>query len=188
MVDLGQQVVAALEAEHDLTRRMLTVLEGFCAARARAGDLGELREDGATVLRFFGDFVGALHHEKEAVVVYPLIAMCGDGAEASVVGQLTADHDESDTLLRSLALDVTAEGARGGADGAMVRVAQTYCDRLRRHMVDEERSLFPRIAALPGDDLIRMREEFARLEFGRVDAATWGAHADRLESRYLPQG
>ena len=99
---LSQSPVDVLMREHDLTRRMLTVLERI-ATQVEVG-VAFPAADTAKVLTFFRDYVEQVHHVKESRHCFPAATMLCRDAVAEAVGRLVAEHDEGKILLHSLTL------------------------------------------------------------------------------------
>lgn len=179
---VSQQPVGELLREHDLTRRMLTLLERV-ATRVELG-LAFPVEDSALLLTFFREFVEFVHHAKEAEQCFPAVTMHGADELAELVGELVADHEASKTLLHALVLFWEPGELRDDERDSFVEFARTYAARLRRHMAIEEQLLFPAIEALPQPLVDAIATEFTRVGSERRRAASWEREVAALERRY----
>jgi len=115
--------IARLEQEHREVERILQRLE----QRPEAADVAQL-----------GELLGA-HSDAEERVVYPMFESKASGVHGQVEEAL-AEHAEVTRLLSELEyMEPTEPQARD--------VIQQLGDALRHHVEEEERDMFPRLAA-----------------------------------------
>lgn len=174
--------VTLLKHEHATTRRMLGVLLGVAQRIQDGADFPSA--DVALVLTFFREFVEQVHHQRENLVLYPFAAMVGGEDSAEAVGQLMADHDETKVLLHSLTVFWEPNGLLEEECKAFAELARRYARRLDAHMEIEERVLFPVSTEIPGDEAIRLLEEFEQIGAGRRSCDDWNTELERLELAY----
>ncbi len=169
--------------EHELTRRMLRVLEQI-SGRVSLGCRFPA-DDVAITLTYFREFLEQVHHAKESDHLYPAAMMSGTEDCAESIGSLMASHDDSKMLLHSLTLfwepgDLLDEERTGFCD-----LATTYCSRLRQHIEMEEERLFPFADQLEVDEQARLTKEFQSIGAGHRPMSFWQGEAARLETAYV---
>ena len=175
--------IDVLENEHSLVRQGLSVLERI-AGHADTG-MPFPAADTAILLRFFNEFVEAVHHCKEARHLLPAVASRAGDATVEAAGILIIEHDETRELLHSLMMfwepvdDLTPAERQGFAE-----TARTYARRMQRHMEIEEGSLFRAARRLiPPDDLLALDASFGHVD-ERSSSARWRAKLVDLRSRW----
>lgn len=142
--------------------------------QAVQGGAGFPATDAALLLRFFRDFVVAVHLQKEATWLWPSIVMRSEGITASAAGEVALLHEEATELIHCLVLfwepGELSEVEREG----FAATTRALHDRLVRMMRLEEQTLFPACKhSVPADDLLEWADEFARIESARGGAAVW---------------
>ncbi len=162
-----------LRLDHALVGRGIVAL-GAIAELVRAG--GRLpADDTVRLLRFLREFVVAVHMRKESLVVCPAVAMHGDDAVASEVGDVLRVHSEIEELVHSLVLfwEPAGELDRDERQGFADTVAAIR-QRLARLTELEESALFPLCdAQVPADDQLDWLAQFDALERQRTSRASW---------------
>ncbi len=173
-----------LRADHGLTTRAMRVLAAI-AARVRAGEEFPAA-DCAAVLRFYREFVFAVHMRKEDELLCPAVAMRADDRAAAVVGELLRLGEEIVDLCHALVLfwepvgELTPEERRGFADTVEALVA-----RLQRRQVLEETELFPTCdASVPADDQLDWIARIDEFEAERGAREAWQPQIDALAAKY----
>jgi len=177
------RVTSDLKDDHVLIRRGVAVLRRIIAdVETGAGFPATAL---AEVVGFLREFAEHQHHRKEESLLLATLAAHGAEDAAESVGGLLRDHEETRELLYTLTLfwepshAITAEEAR-----AFVQVANTYADRIERHMAHEERALFPLADRLiPGDEHLDLRTRFAAADVGRRTTGQWSELIAALETR-----
>lgn len=175
-----------LRADHELTTRGVRVLAAIAAWVSEGKEFPA--DDCAATLRFFREWVLAVHMRKEDEVVAPAVAMMADDDEAAaVVGELFRLHEEIAELAHSLVLfwepigDLTASERSGFTETVNALVA-----RLERRQQLEEQTLFPACdQSVPGDDQLEWNEQFKQLEAERGSRSLWAERIDELADRWL---
>lgn len=179
-----RSATASLRAEHDLLREGIAAL-GSIAGHVEGG--GSFPgADCALLLRFFRDFVSAVHCRKEAEVVLPALAVHGSDAQAELAGELLAAQEEATQLLHALILfwephgDLTAEER-----ASFVATARHYAARVLRTADLEDEQLLPRIdQVVPADDRLDWDAAFRALGAAGPDAAGWRAQLAPVLARW----
>lgn len=178
---MALRVTPALCEDHALIRRATTILRRL-ANRVETG-LPFPSDAVAAVVGFLREFAEHQHHRKEESLLLATLAAHGADEAAEQVGDLLRDHEETRELLYTLTLFwepspvLTAEES-----AAFVQVAQTYTDRLERHMAAEETLFFPLAERLiPGDEQLDLRAQFAAADAGRRTRAAWAELIVSLE-------
>jgi hemerythrin-like domain-containing protein len=133
--------IDALKAEHELIRRVLTVLEAE-ADRIAAG--AEPRLDVlANAVTFFEGFIDACHHEKEERYLFPALSSKSDAVQYGPVSVMLAEHEEGRGYIGTLERAMEGMQSRDiGAFPAAVAALQCFCLLLRAHIEKEEEVLF----------------------------------------------
>jgi len=174
-----------LRADHELTTRGVRVLAAI-ADWVAAGDEFPA-SDCAAVLRFFREWVLAVHMRKEDEIIAPAVAMMADDDAAAAVGELFRLHEEIAELAHSLVMfwepigDLTASERSGFAETVKALVA-----RLERRQQIEEETLFPACdQSVPGDDQLEWNDQFQQLENERGSRQDWQERIDTLAARWL---
>lgn len=175
--------VDVLLAEHALHRRMLAVFERI--VRVVEGGAAFPSNDVASVLGYLREFVELVHQRRESRTIYPLVMELADDRIAEEVGQLLADHDQTQELLQSLWLFWEPGPLRSDEVAVFVRFAKAYIERLRRHMVVEELSLFPAVLVVDDQRRAEIAAELERKEPGLTDLASWSSVVAELEERWI---
>ncbi|MFO1054125.1 MAG: hemerythrin domain-containing protein [Planctomycetota bacterium] len=175
--------IDALQQEHALHRRVLTVFERM--ARFVSSGARFPGQDVARVLRYLREFVERAHHQKESTTLYPLALAGADESIAESVGQLIAEHDETLELLQSLWLFWEPGDLRDEERVVFTTIAHTYIARLRRHMDHEEQILFPMARALDDTEAASFAERFAAACVGLRGIDAWTATVADLEERWV---
>ncbi len=140
-----------LRAEHRLIERVLDGLEGLAERLRRGEPVAPGLMD--AVLDFLTRFVEQCHHGKEEALL-PALAARGVAADATLLADLRAEHDEGRRRLGAL---------RAGADlGGLLR---SYVAFVRAHIAREDGALLP-IAeqTLSAHDEGPLRELFASIQ------------------------
>lgn len=158
------QLIDVLRQEHRNIEKLLKVLERELAIfdRSDRPDYEVL----SAVISYFMDYPDACHHPKEDLIYAKLLLR--DRAAAVAVGDLEAEHREGARRLRRVALAV--EEVLGDQDllrDDVDKIVRDFIVHERRHMVKEERFLFP--AALKA-----------------LQPADWADVALQLADRYDP--
>lgn len=180
-----QRPTDSLRADHALTSRGLEILAAIAGHVRQGGDLPAA--DVATVLRFLREFLLAVHLRKESEIVCPAVAMRGDDGAANLVGELLRMHEQVGELLQALVLlwepvgDLTPAEQQGFAETTAALTAL-----VARMQQLEERRLFPACdIAVPADDQLAWRAQFAELEREPDAAAVWCGRLEPLAGRWL---
>lgn len=168
-----RSATASLRAEHDLQREALAALAALADHVEHGGAFPGA--DCALLLRFFRDFVGAVHCRKEAEVVLPALAAHGSDAQAELAGELLAAQEEAAQLLHALILFWEPHGDLTPEERAsFVATARHYTARVRRTADLEDEQLLPRIdQVVPADDRIDWDAAFRALGAAGPDATDW---------------
>lgn len=183
-VPVRAAVTTSLRDDHALIRRVLAVL------RAVAGHVGGggcfPAEDVAALAAFFREFAEHQHHSKEETLLLATLAAHGAEEAAEGVGELLRDHEETRELLYTLTLFWEPTHALTAAEAqAFAQVAQTYADRLVRHMDREEQSYFPLAdRVIPGDEQLDLQARFAAFDEGRRSRASWQTIVAEIAQRW----
>ncbi len=165
--------------EHRLHRRALTLLEETAQRVERGGVFPAA--DVAILLMYFREFLEAVHQRRESEWFFPAAVMYGPDSAAEWVGRIVGEHEENKLLLRSLMMfwgpgDLLDEERTG-----FVQLVRTYVCRLRRHLDQEERRLFPVARLIPRAEQEAMGEQFAAIGTQRRTIAQWTREVERLE-------
>ena len=179
-----RSATATLRAEHALLREALDALAAVADHVAQGGAFPAA--DCALLLRFFRDFVGAVHCRKEAEVVLPALAVHGSDAQAELAGELLAAQEEAAHLLHALILFWEPHGNLTPEERAsFVQTAGHYRARLLRTADLEDRELLPCVdQVVPADDRLDWGSSFDALEAVGPDAAHWRAQLDPVLSHW----
>lgn len=113
---------------------------------------------------FFADFADREHMGKEEGALFPILVERGLAAHRGPIGVLTHEHIEWRALR-----DRMDRAVELGRPGELCAACHAFVQLLREHIGKEERVLYPMARdLLSGEDLARMRVEFAQLthEFG----------------------
>jgi hemerythrin-like domain-containing protein len=162
------KAVSVLHAEHQGVLAVLTQLEQAVSAAERAlpvpadvfTDIGE----------FFRLFVDHCHHAKEEAVVFPRLA---EGASSELALRLEAEHARGRDLAAAYTAAVQAYAPGDLASGqALTTAARAYAAFLREHIDEEERELFPTMAARLAAEDAALVAAFDRIEEERIGLDT----------------
>jgi hemerythrin-like domain-containing protein len=174
-----------LSHEHELIRRMLSVLELLTRELQldKLGAAADLRE----AIRFARGFADRCHHGKEERLLFPLIAGKNETVANMPVRILTSKHDAGRTLIKDL--EDALPGIEAGDAGATAHAAQAltlYTRMLRKHIDKEENIVFPLARTLISQEVAdKLAEQFEAVEqeMGPNAHATFGAILESLEAR-----
>jgi hemerythrin-like domain-containing protein len=158
------KAIEILGEEHGVIWRVLNTLETAAARAASGGSVRPLFfEDAAELVKGFAD---GCHHKKEEDVLFPALNRAGSEAESQLVNRMLLEHEDGRRLIRSM-----REGARRWEDGdetgrqAAVESAQAYVALLRRHIRDEDRTVFPAAQlAIPEVSQEQLADAFDHIE------------------------
>lgn len=183
-VPIRAAVTTSLRDDHALIRRVIVVLRRM-AASVELG-MHFPAADVAAVAGFLREFAEHQHHSKEESLLLATLAAHGAEDAAEGVGELLRDHEETRELLYTLTLFWEPSHALTPAEAvAFAQVAQTYTDRLDRHMTSEEARYFPLADRLiPGDEQLDLLKQFATFDEGRRTRAAWSVMVADLEQRW----
>lgn len=179
-----RSVTASLRAEHDLVREALAALKALADHVERGGAFPGT--DCALLLRFFRDFVSAVHCRKEAEVVLPALAVHGSDAQAELAGELLAAQEEAAQLLHALILFWEPHGNLTVEErSSFVETARHYGARLLRSAEVEDELLLPCVDhVVPADDRLDWDAAFHALGSTGPDAAAWRAQLAHVLARW----
>ena len=156
--------IEILVAEHRVIEKVLTTLSsmGAAASRGECIDRGRLI-DIVTFLRRYAD---AYHHGKEEKLLFPTIAR-GPATEHlwPPMAALKRDHEIGRLLVGDLA-SCAGRGDWSERDRATFRrAAHDFVSLLRRHILDEDRTVFPAMAVVIAPEVMaRLETAFAAFE------------------------
>lgn len=158
---------AQLRREHELIATLIGELDAL-TERRRSGAAVPFPPV-ASAIDFFAAFVVRCHDAKEAEALFPILAAYG-GGEGALVGQLRAEHEESERLVGTL----RALAPGPGVEGRAWTLLETYLQLLRQHIASEECDLLPRLEGLlsPEDDAT------VELGFRRIETRALGCGGD----------
>ncbi|MGE0142523.1 MAG: hemerythrin domain-containing protein [Planctomycetota bacterium] len=173
--------IQTLLAEHALHRRLLRVFERL----ARGLDQGRFpSEDVALVLRYLREFVERSHHHRESLAIHPLVLAVGGDDHAELLGRLIGDHQETSDLLESLCMLWEPTDLLGEERAIFAQLAQTYIARLRRHMTEEELTIYPLAARASAEELADLGAELERMATNHPGVSHWSSVVAQLEERW----
>jgi hemerythrin-like domain-containing protein len=173
--------IQTLLAEHALHRRLLRVFERL----ARGLDRGRFPSaDVALVLRYLREFVERSHHQRESQAIHPLALVVGGDEHAELLGRLIGDHQETSDLLESLCMLWEPTDLLEAERAIFAKLAQTYIARLRRHMTEEELTIYPLAARASADELAELGAELERMATSHPGVSHWSALVAQLEERW----
>ena len=135
------QLIADLQAEHELIEQVLGSLRAFVTARlAGQGD----PSDGVRFLAFFRRYAGDFHHDKEEEVLFKaMVEQAELPAERGPIAALTGEHRRLGGLLEALAPLLGAPLTEAEARTRLLALAVDYSRSLWRHIDAENSVLFP---------------------------------------------
>lgn len=135
-----QDTLNAIHEDHVSLLRLCAAVEGVAAPGCLYGAKEAALFD--AVFDYLEAFVDATHHRKEDDCLYRLLRARSDRA-AAILDPLQRDHRESPEQLRALRAGLRETTAGQRTPETFTADIHFYFDSLRRHMVDEERLVFP---------------------------------------------
>lgn len=162
----------SLTDEHQMISELLGALASY-AARLRGG----ASVDPADLARFSGllrELVDYRHHEKEEGILLPLLARNGFEWSSGLLAELRREHRHLryllDVLCQAAAKDTLGTPWAGSREERrqVAESASAFVELKRRHMLREERELFPAIRQRLGESAL----EQLTAELAQFDAAT----------------
>jgi hemerythrin-like domain-containing protein len=174
---MKQDITTALVHEHDLIKRMLTLLERN-APRTEEGSYSDYRFylDGVDFIRNYAD---RFHHAKEEDVLFAALIASGMPREHSPVAAMLMEHEQGRAFV--MAMEEAAQAALAGKPGQERLIAANalaYVALLREHIAKEDDILYPlaeRIIPAEG------REEILA-GYGRAEQSAPAGFAERYEA------
>jgi hemerythrin-like domain-containing protein len=150
--------IETLMQEHREIERQLEALVLY-AERASGG--GQASTEGmAAFVRFFREFADRRHHGKEEKILFAKLRAMGFPADSGPLSVMYADHEEGRRLLGEL------EARASDEDRArLVETARRYREHLCRHILKEDRILYPIAQSrLSDEEYEEMGRQFAEFE------------------------
>lgn len=152
--DLRAHPIVSLSREHDVLRLGLDAIatEAVRMQRSYEVRLGFWMR----ALEWLELFVDRDHHAREEEVLFPRLQGIGMQRNRGPLAKVAKEHEAARAVRGRMVQAVATNDVRGLAEAA-----QEYSDRLREHMEDEERLLFP--LAMECFDAAALAELGARL-------------------------
>jgi hemerythrin-like domain-containing protein len=135
-------ITTALVHEHNLIKRMLTLLEQN-APRTAEGSYHDYRFylDGVDFIRNYAD---RFHHAKEEDVLFAALIANGMPREHSPVAAMLMEHEQGRAFVRAMEEAATAALAgKPGQERLIAANALAYAALLREHIAKEDEILYP---------------------------------------------
>lgn len=151
------QPVELLKGEHCIIRGVLDALEKV--SERVAADQPVDKEFWHRVVDFVENFIDRCHHQKEEVVLFPLLLGRARSERVGPIVAMKHEHVEGRELKNRL-----CHAADGSDPGKLVAAAATYIRLLRDHMAAEEQGAFEMDRRIRPRQAERMHAEFARVE------------------------
>ena len=153
-----------LKHEHRIIERGLRALDGLCLRLEWGSELTP--EALAQVVDFTSNFINRFHHDKEELLLFPILQGHGLSEEGGPLAAIRQEHAIEKQLTDNLSDAI--EGCRSGDIDAIkrfVEAAYRYSSHLIGHMHKEESVLF-RFAdeLLDDEEKDRLMAEFRRAE------------------------
>jgi hemerythrin-like domain-containing protein len=139
---MKQDMTTALVHEHNLIKRMLTLLERN-APRTAEGSYSDYRFylDGVDFIRNYAD---RFHHAKEEDVLFAALVANGMPREHSPVAAMLMEHEQGRAFVRAMEEAASAALAgKSGQDRLIAANALAYAALLREHIAKEDEILYP---------------------------------------------
>jgi hemerythrin-like domain-containing protein len=173
------QLLDDLQSEHVLIDR---VLGSFRTWVDRMGEGGADPDDGRPFVKFFVDYAGAFHHEREEEILFPALEKEANlPVDRGPIATLLHDHERMGALLAAIRAIVERDSPRSELD-ELRRLAVAYSHSLWLH-IDAENSVL-----LPESELRLRRNGVWELEARGANASELetAANAEALTQRYPP--
>ncbi len=139
---MKQDITSALVREHNLIKRMLTLLERNAPLTAE-GSFSDYRFylDGVDFIRNYAD---RFHHAKEEDVLFAALVANGMPREHSPVAAMLMEHEQGRAFVRAMEEAATAALAGKPAQERLIAAnALAYAELLREHIAKEDEILYP---------------------------------------------
>lgn len=135
------QLIDELVAEHDLIDRVLESMRAYVDARVRGG---ADPSDGAGYMRFFRNFAGDFHHDREEDILFAALVQKAElPADRGPIAVMIADHAHMAELLGQLEPLFGATELDPAALHRLQNLAVTYSHALWHHIDAENSVLLP---------------------------------------------
>ncbi|QZA77840.1 hemerythrin domain-containing protein [Deefgea tanakiae] len=141
--------VAMLIACHDRVRQYASLTESLAVHLQQNGADAAAVAGAQSILRYF-DIAAPLHHQDEDDDLFPALLRKATPQLASVIADITAEHDELGALWQQVRAALLAVIA-GDAKALDAQLAQQFAMRYPAHAAREENEIYPFAAQLLDD-------------------------------------
>jgi len=166
-----------LVAEHDLIKRMLTIVNN-AAAQLESGKNVE-PEVFLQAVDFIRNFADGFHHAKEEDILFKVMQERGIPVEGGPIGVMLSEHDHGRNFTKGI--EEAANRVLGGDESAKQEIignARNYSQLLANHIHKEDNILYPM-----GNNVFSTEDQqFLEQEFDRVERETTG---EGIYQKYL---